>query len=322
MEIKKIISDIKKERPEIKTLFFVGCGASMADLYPAKYFFEETSQNIRTSLFTSNEFVHATPVSVNEKSIVIACSLGGTTPETTEAAKKAMELGAKVISITHNADSPLAKNSHYCVLFTWGETYSSKSDKMVKVLNLAAEVLNQYEGYAHYDKMLESIGNIYGIVDEAVKSVKPAACIFAESYKDSPVIYAMSSGATDKVAYSFSICLLMEMQWINSASFHDGEFFHGPFEIVDKDVPFVLLMNEGRTRALDSRALTFLNRFGAKTTVIDAKDFGLGSKIDSSVVDYFNPILISAVLRIYAEELSYIRNHPLTKRRYMWKLEY
>ena len=30
---------------------------------------------------------------------------------------------------------------------------------------------------------------------------------------------------------------MMEMQWINSGSFHSGEFFHGPFEIVDKDVP-------------------------------------------------------------------------------------
>lgn len=60
----------------------------------------------------------------------------------------------------------------------------------------------------------------------------------------------MSSGATHMVAYAFSICLLMEMQWINSGSFHDGEFFHGPFEIVDKDVPFLLLMNDSSTRAL------------------------------------------------------------------------
>lgn len=131
----------------------------------------------------------------------------------------------------------------------------------------------------------------------------------------------MSSGATHKVAYSFSICLLMEMQWMNSGSFHDGEFFHGPFEITDKNVPFILLMNDGRTRAMDSRALTFLERFDAKTTVIDAKDFGLGSLLPG-VAEYFSPMVISAVLRIYAEQLAIVRNHPLTKRRYMWKLEY
>ena len=67
----------------------------------------------------------------------------------------------------------------------------------------------------------------------------------------------MSSGATHEVAYSTSICLMMEMQWIHSGTFHSGEFFHGPFEITDKDVPFILLMNDGRTRQMDARALTF-----------------------------------------------------------------
>ena len=148
------------------------------------------------------------------------------------------------------------------------------------------------------------------------------AKIFAEEYKDAPVIYVMSSGATHEVAYATSICLMMEMQWINSGTFHSGEFFHGPFEIVEKDVPFILLMNDGRTRPIDSRALTFLERFDAKTTVIDALDFGLSSEISKSVIDYFNPMLLTSVFRVYAEELSYSRQHPLTKRRYMWKLEY
>ena len=114
----------------------------------------------------------------------------------------------------------------------------------------------------------------------------------------------------------------MEMQWVNSGNFHDGEFFHGPFEIVDKDVPFVLLMNDGPTRPLDARALTFLERFGAKTTLLDGKDFGIANVIPEHVVEYFNPMVLSAVLRVYAEQLAIARSHPLTQRRYMWKLEY
>ena len=116
--------------------------------------------------------------------------------------------------------------------------------------------------------------------------------------------------------------MLMEMQWIHSGNCHSGEFFHGPFEIVEKDVPFLLLMNDGRTRAVDSRALTFLHRFQAKTTVIDAKDYGLSSVIDGSVATFFNPLLHTAVYRVFEEELANVREHPLTKRRYMWKLEY
>ena len=73
---------------------------------------------------------------------------------------------------------------------------------------------------------------------------------------------------------------------------------------------YLLLMNDGPTRPMDARALTFLQRFDAKVTVVDAKDYGLGSQIDKSVVEYFNPMLISGVLRIYAEQLAIVRSHP------------
>ena len=187
---------------------------------------------------------------------------------------------------------------------------------------VAVEILQQVEGFDKYDKMIEGLTNVFEAAENAANSARKSAKEFAEKYKDAPVVYVMSSGASMEVAYSTSICLMMEMQWVNSGSFHSGEFFHGPFEIVDKDVPFILLMNDGKTRPVDARALTFLHRFDALTTVVDAKDYGLGNAVDSSVITYFNPMMHTAVFRVYAEELSYVRQHPLTLRRYMWKLEY
>lgn len=67
----------------------------------------------------------------------------------------------------------------------------------------------------------------------------------------------MASGAGYGAAYMQSICIFMEMQWIHSSSIHSGEFFHGPFEITDKEVPFVLQVSEGTNRPLDERALKF-----------------------------------------------------------------
>ena len=92
--------------------------------------------------------------------------------------------------------------------------------------------------------------------------------------------------------------------------------------MVEEDAPYLLFMNDGRTRAMDSRALDFMLRFGARVTVLDAKDFGLSSAASKEVIDYFNPMILSPISRIYAEQMAIVRNHPLTKRRYMWKLEY
>ncbi|WP_263286310.1 recombinase family protein [Faecalibacterium prausnitzii] len=206
------------------------------------------------------------------------------------------------------------------------EELERTAELMDKVSRLYDELISYADLYdsANFEakKMIEGLTNVFEAAENAANSARKSAKEFAEKYKDAPVVYVMSSGASMEVAYSTSICLMMEMQWVNSGSFHSGEFFHGPFEIVDKDVPFILLMNDGKTRPVDARALTFLHRFDALTTVVDAKDYGLGNAVDSSVITYFNPLMHTAVFRVYAEELSYVRQHPLTLRRYMWKLEY
>ncbi|KZL88958.1 SIS domain-containing protein [Clostridium magnum] len=322
MNPKQIIKEIKGKQEEIKSVIFVGCGASKAELYPAKFFLDSNAKNLRISHYTANEFNYKTPASLDETAIVISASLGGSTPETVKANAKAKERGAHVISLTNAANSALTKDASYVICHRFAENYGAKLEKMGYALELAVEILEQYEGYAHYEDMQIAFSKIYDLSQRAAESAIEDAKKFAEAYKNDPVIYVMSSGATNEVAYSTSICLMMEMQWINSGSFHSGEFFHGPFEIVDKDVPFILLMNEGSTRPIDSRALTFLQRFDTKTTVVDALDYGLSSAVPKAVVDYFNPMLLTAVFRVYAEELSYARKHPLTKRRYMWKLEY
>lgn len=320
MEIKKMIEEIVKAK-QIENIYFVGCGASKADLYPAKYFVEHNSK-LKTALITANEFNYDMPSDVGEKSIVVTASLGGSTPETVTATGKAKELGAAVISLTMEAGSAITKDADYVIVHGFAKNYAAKLEKMISALKVAVEVVNQVEGYANYEQMEDGFEKIPALIEKAASQVTVQAKKFAEQYADASQVYVLGSGATAEVAYATSLCLFLEMQWINSASVHSGEFFHGALEITDKDVPFVLFMNEGKTREIDARALTFLQRFDAKVTVIDSKDYGLSSVVDSSVVDYFNPMLLTAVVRVHAEKLGELRGHPLTKRRYMWKLEY
>ena len=87
MELNRIISAIKDKQQEIRSVFFVGCGASKAELYPAKYFLEGNARQLRTSLYTANEFNYATPVSVDNTSIVNwhTCCSGEVVRETARA---------------------------------------------------------------------------------------------------------------------------------------------------------------------------------------------------------------------------------------------
>ena len=122
-------------------------------------------------------------------------------------------------------------------------------------LLVAVETLQQTAGYENYDKFYEGLGMITGIIRNARKHVQVRAEQFAETYKDDTVIYTMGSGAGYGAAYMESICIFMEMQWLDSSSIHTGEYFHGPFEITDANRPFMIQISEGSTRELDERAL-------------------------------------------------------------------
>lgn len=188
-------------------------------------------------------------------------------------------------------------------------------------LKLAVELVYQLEGYRNYEKFYDGVSKIDGIVKKACKQVEKRAEFFAEKYKNENLIYTIGSGASWGSAYIECICILMEMQWINSSCINSGEFFHGPFEITDGNTVFMIQVAEGKTRPVDERALRFLKQYAKHYEVLDAKELGL-SVIDTDVIDYFNHSLFNNVFNVYNHKLADARKHPLTTRRYMWKVQY
>lgn len=148
-----------------------------------------------------------------------------------------------------------------------------------------------------------------------------AADAWGFGYRREPLIYTMASGSNYGTAYSFAICLLQEMQWVHSAAIHAGEYFHGPFEITDVDVPFIALLGLDETRPVEQRAVDFLVQHSDRALVIDAQTFGL-EQVDESVRGITAHLIFNVVLRTYADALADHRGHPLSVRRYMWRMEY
>jgi len=322
-DYKATLTQILKEKEEdggIKSVYFVACGGSFSALYPAKYFLQSEAKDLIVGHYSSNEFCHSTPKALGKNSIVYACSLMGNTPETAEAARIGREAGAAVFALTVAPEAPLAKNSEFIVDHR-GDFNDISNSNIANALRFAVELLNQTEGYEYYEQMMDGFGKINRIVASAKEICAPRAAAFAQSYKDEKLFYTMASGSSLGAAYQFAICILMEMQWVNASAIHSGEYFHGPFEITDRSLPFILLMSEGRTRALDQRALDFLKRFADRVTVLDAKELGINTIADT-VSEFFNPLVFVSCLRVYAEALSEARQHPMKTRRYMWKLEY
>ena len=306
---------------QMSEVFLVACGGSLVDLYPAKFFLASESLLLRTELYTANEFVHAVPKVLGNRSVVIVCSHSGGTPESVEAVKVAKAAGSLTVTLTHKKSSDIADFSDYNVVYEWGDESSVQNNPMAITLALCLEIFQQSEGYAHYNEFQEALLKIDDVVAAARNKVVERVVTFGETFKNEKMFYTLSSGASFGHAYGFAICSLMEMQWLHASAVHSGEFFHGPFEITDKKTNFIVLVNQGRTRPLDKRVIDFLKIYAKNYVIIDAKELGIGV-LPKSVVEFFNPILFYSVLCDYREALAKIRNHPLETRRYMDKVEY
>ena len=309
-KVKEIVGSILKDHA-VDTVYFVGCGGSLAGFFPAKYFLSCEAAKLKVGYINANEFVHATPKEIGPGAVVILASQRGNTPETVKACQVAREKGAATVGLTFQVPSPLSEAAEYVILYEFGDG---------SVVEYQKELLQEIEGYADYDKLLDGLKKMDGIVKKACREIVPYAIKYAWEFKDDSVIYTMGSGASWGSAHQESICIFMEMQWINSSVIHSGEYFHGPFEITDKNTAFLMMKSTGRTRALDDRALTFMKKFNDRCMILDGLDYGMGEL--GNVSEYLDPFFHTNVVRVFNNLLADVRNHPLSVRRYMWKFDY
>ena len=306
---------------KITSIYFTACGGSLVDFYVSKYFLEAEAKTITTGWYNASEFVNVPPAKVGEDSIVFICSHSGDTPETVEAAKIAQAKGAFTIGLTFNENANLLKYSNAKIIYEWGNEEEVVNNPMAITLDATVKLLQNFEDYQYAADFDDGFKKIDTVISRAIRQVQPRTKKFAQVYQNETMFYVLGSGPSFGHAYGFSICSLMEMQWLNSSAIHSGEYFHGPFEVTDKNLPYILLKSLGRTRVLDERAERFLAKYAQKVEVVDAKELGL-DLIDDEVSEYFSPILFYTVLCEYRAKLAAVHNHSLDVRRYMGKVEY
>jgi len=312
------IDAVARRKPA--NIYFVACGGSLAYMHNQQYIIDRETV-IPSFALSSNEFIHRNPKALGPQSLVVLCSHSGNTPETVDAAAFARKKGALTVSYSFRSDSPLWQASEYNLHYDWGPEADAYEHRAGMALRFIFGMINALQPDPRYRAALNSVKDLQAIFDRNRAKFAARADEFGSSHKREPLIYTMASGAAYGDAYSFAICLLQEMQWVHSSAIHSGEYFHGPFEITDYDVPFLMMKTTGETRPLDERAHAFLKRYCKKITLVDAEEFDW-TGVDGAVRSYFAAPLFGAVLRTYAERLAEHRGHPLSVRRYMWKMEY
>jgi fructoselysine 6-phosphate deglycase len=314
------------ENRPLAHVFLVACGGSLSIMFPGKLLMDRFAADLTCDALNAEEFICRAPARLGPQALVILCSQTGTTKETVAAATFARERGAATIAMSLDLASPLAAAADHAVAYrahyTTGETIDAADSNYAVLYCLLAGLLAQRGEADLLPALRASLAALQPAIDRAKAALAEPLAAYAPRFAQAPAVYTLAAGANYGAAYSFAICVLMEMQWINSQAIHANEFFHGPFEVVDRSACFVAMLGTGPARRLEERARNFLLRFGdaRNIMVLDAAALDLDG-LEEPFRELLAPLVFFDVLWVFAYRLAAARNQPMLEaRRYMKKI--
>jgi fructoselysine-6-phosphate deglycase len=186
--------------------------------------------------------------------------------EMVEAVEKANKINARVIGFIDKADANLAKMCTYCISYNENEQL-----KFFMTANRFLYRNGEFPDYERYNSEMEA--HLATALVEIEKAADVFGAIFAEKHCEDPIHYFVGAGVQWGATYSYAMCYWEEQHWIRTKSITAEEFFHGMFEIVDKNTAVTVFLGEDEQRPLAERVAAFLPQICGNYTLIDAKDY-------------------------------------------------
>lgn len=310
-KINKIVDRIHERG--FQNICWLGIGGTYASSMQAVVHMKEKSA-IET--FYENAAVYLTTGNkrITEKTFVVTSSVTGSTEEVVSAVKKCQEAGATVLGFIDKKEAALASMVDYLISYPMNEQlkFFMVADRF---MYLAGE-FPEYEAF--YREMDEHFAK--GIV-EVEKSADEFGRQFAEKHHDDEIHYFVGAGNQWGATYSYAMCYWEEQHWLKTKSIEAQEFFHGMFEIVERDTPVTIYVTEDSQRSLSERVVNFIPQICANYTVIDAKDYPMPG-ISEGFRGALSPFILHAVNNRIDVHIERINCHPMEIRRYYRQLDY
>ena len=310
-EVEKVVDQICDEGYD--NIFLFGIGGTL--LYAGQIMHTAKQLGCSLPLYLENatDFLYEGNKKFTKNSVVVIASLSGNTIEVEAAIDKAHEVGARVIGYVEVPESPLAKKVDHLVTTVGGEYYWWYT-VVLRFMKNAGE-------FDAYDKLTSQMKNLPDAVVQIYKDADEEMKNYAEKYCDEPITYLVGSGNLEDWAVCYGMCIMEEMQWMRTRPISAANFFHGTLEVIERDIPVILIKGEDKTRSEMDRVEKFVNTVSAKVTVFDTKKFALPG-IDEEFRGVLSPIVMRSAFMRLNVHLEHCRRHPIDIRRYYKALKY
>lgn len=302
-----------------QNLFLMGTGGAAILMQPAALLLQRRS---RFPVFTdiSAELVAGGHAQLDSHSIVVIPSVSGTTKESLEVLNLCRAKGATVIALVGEARSPLGLEADHVLVNPADDASACESFYMQSLLLVLS--LMQHRGeIADFDARAAELARLPELLVAVKEEFDGPAEAYAETIKDESWHMIAAAGNCWPEAWYFAMCMIEEMQWVRMRPVHAADFFHGAFELVDKDASLMILKGEDQARPLAERVERFARQYTDKTFVLDTASFALPG-ISAATRPLVSPIVLASALERLIAHLAVKRQHPLSVRRYYKRVPY
>lgn len=311
-EIERIVDEICLKGYE--NLFYIGIGGTVLYANQMQCMIKEAGSTLPLYVENAADFCLMGNPHFGKGSVVIIESVSGDTKEVVAAVKKCKEAGAVVFGFVEKAGSPLYNLCDYVV--------SRKGAFYYFWYTVTFRFMKNAGQYPEYDRLFAEIReSLPKAVIETQKEADEKAKEYAEKYGQEPITYLVGSGNLEDWAVCYGMCIMEEMQWMRTRPISAANFFHGTLEVIERDIPVILIKGEDKTRPEMDRVEKFVNTISANVTVFDTKDYELKG-ISDEFRGLLAPIVMRSAFQRVSTHLEHNRRHPLAIRRYYRRLDY
>ena len=295
-------------------LLFTSSGGSQAMLDPFAFYIRHMSRLPVENVLSAN-LMTGDCNRITDKTVAFLTSKSGDTAETVKAANWLKEQGVRLFAAVGKENSTLESICDDTIVYGEG-----RPQELVFYL-LIGRILYRSGCFDAYPRFADELKNLAFALAQVRKQADAKCLKYAQDYCKEPYNIWIGSGDLWPTAYSYSMCVLEESQWIRTKSVSSPEFFHGTLELLEDDVCTTLLLTEGPTRAQDERVKAFAARHTKKLTCFDTKEYALPG-ISDDFRPLLSPVVMAAVLQRISKNIEVITDHSLDIRRYYRKESY
>ncbi len=319
---KNTVAEIVKQakNQNIKLIYIAARGTSDHAAVYARYVFEIT-MGIPVALAAPSVFTVYGRQPDLSNALVIGISQSGKAADVLEVLKAANRQGALTVSITNFEDSPMAAEAKYHLFCDAGLEKSVAATKtftsqIYLLARLAAEWTN--------DNKLH--GELSALPGQMAKALEIADIIKekAERYRYMEHCFVLSRGVNYSIALEAAL-KIQETTYVKAKAYATSDFYHGPFAMIERNVPVILFAPEGPTLPYGKEMALKLADAGAELVVVsnnrELLDMGRSSfEIPYTDNDIISPFFNVAVAQMFACRLALARSLDPDKPRSLSKV--